>query len=375
MESYPPFHENYKSLLEKPRRAFYDDHEKRFFCSAASAAYDDDDEEEEELVDDDKQPPIDLSRLKKKNREEREGCKRQIAEASSRWGFFQVVNHGVPPRVLERMRHHQVQLFHQPFHQKAAGKLLHSASAAAASAQDHHHHNNTNINRYSWGTPTATCLTNLSWSESFHIPLHDILGSAESDSFRSTVEEFSSAVYRLALRIAKILAENLGCESNFFAEHCLPSSCYLRLNRYPPCPFPSEVFGIVPHTDSDFLTVLHQDQIGGLQLLKDEKWFNLKPNPEALTINIGDLFQAWSNDVYKSVEHRAKTNQEVERFSTAFFMCPAYDAIIESCSATTTTASTGPSLYKKFSFGQYRQQVQDDVKATGNKIGLSRFRL
>lgn len=47
----------------------------------------------------------------------------------------------------------------------------------------------------------------------------------------------------------------------------------------------------MPHTDSDFLTILHQDQVGGLQLVKDGKWISVKPNPEALIINIGDLFQ------------------------------------------------------------------------------------
>lgn len=47
----------------------------------------------------------------------------------------------------------------------------------------------------------------------------------------------------------------------------------------------------MPHTDSDFLTILYQDQVGGLQLVKDGKWVAVKPNPDALIINIGDLFQ------------------------------------------------------------------------------------
>ena len=101
-------------------------------------------------------------------------------------------------------------------------------------------------------------------------------------------------VGKLAQRIAKILAENIGCESYFFAENCLPSSCYLRLNRYPPCPKPSKLFGLVPHTDSDFLTILYQDLVGGLQLVRDGEWISVKPNPDALIINIGDLFQVTS---------------------------------------------------------------------------------
>ena len=165
----------------------------------------------------------------------------------------------------------------------------------------------------------------------------------------------------------------------------------------------------MPHTDSDFLTILLQYNVGGLQLVKDGKWIAVKPNPDALIINIGDLFQvslhlpfifvvfhlsfffkkkkkrvklklnctvifdghyclynqAWSNDVYKSVEHRVVTNAHVERFSTAYFLCPSYDTVLDN--------GFEPSVYRKFSFREYRKQVQDDVTKLGFKIGLPRF--
>lgn len=105
------------------------------------------------------------------------------------------------------------------------------------------------------------------------------------------MEEFATRVADLAQKIAEILAEKLGCKSNFFQENCLPSTCYLRMNRYLPCPMSLQVFGLMPHTDTDFLTILHQDQVGGLQLVKDGKWIAVKPNPDGLIVNIGDLFQ------------------------------------------------------------------------------------
>jgi gibberellin 2-oxidase len=101
------------------------------------------------------------------------------------------------------------------------------------------------------------------------------------------MEQFAAIVSSLAQN----LAEKMGHRSTFFQQNCLPSTCSLRMNRYPPCPIPSEVFGLIPHTDSDFLTILHQDQVGGLQLVKDGRRIAVKPNPEALIINIGDLFQ------------------------------------------------------------------------------------
>lgn len=109
------------------------------------------------------------------------------------------------------------------------------------------------------------------------------------------MEQFASKVWEVAQQLAGILAEEISDDSGnyLFKEECLPSSCYLRLNRYPPCPLISnnQMTGIMPHTDSDFLTILFQDNVGGLQLVKDGTWFAVKPNPDAFIVNIGDLFQ------------------------------------------------------------------------------------
>lgn len=101
------------------------------------------------------------------------------------------------------------------------------------------------------------------------------------------MEELAAAMSNLASSLARILAKYLGELDDI----CNESSCFLRLNRYPACPVSYETFGLVPHTDSGFLTILCQDQVGGLQLMKDFKWVAVKPNQDALIINIGDLFQ------------------------------------------------------------------------------------
>ena len=77
--------------------------------------------------------------------------------------------------------------------------------------------------------------------------------------------------------------------------------------------------------------------------------------------------QALSNGIYKSITHRVVANQEIERYSAAYFYCSNYETVIESCSK--------PGLYRKFSFKEYREQIEKDVKATGDKVGLSRFLL
>lgn len=108
------------------------------------------------------------------------------------------------------------------------------------------------------------------------------------------MEELGTAMSKLAKSLAGILVENLGHRKEVFDDICDESTCFLRLNHYPICQFSGEIPGLVPHTDSDFLTILHQDCGGGLQLMKGSQWVAVKPNPEALVVNIGDLLQVHS---------------------------------------------------------------------------------
>lgn len=281
-----------------------------------------------------------------------------MARAASEWGFFQVTGHGVSPALLERLRAEQARLFRLPFETKARAGLLNGS--------------------YRWGAPTgATSLRHLSWSEAFHVPLATISGRdcdfGDLASLRGVMQEVADELSRVAKTVASALAGSLQqghhhqstAAAAAFPAGCDETTCFLRLNRYPACPFGAETFGLVPHTDSDFLTVLCQDHVGGLQLMKDSRWVAVKPRPDALIVNIGDLFQAWSNNRYRSVEHKVVANAGAERFSAAYFLCPSYDTPVGTCGE--------PSPYRNFTFGEYRTKVQEDVKRTGRKIGLPNF--
>ncbi|XP_012846001.1 PREDICTED: gibberellin 2-beta-dioxygenase 8-like [Erythranthe guttata] len=274
-------------------------------------------------------PVIDLVGLTSEDEGERAECAAEIARASSEWGFFQVVNHGINHKLLRDMRREQIELFNAPFSKKSSCGLLN--------------------NSYRWGSPTAVSPDHFSWE---------------------VLVEYAGEMQKLAKLLAGVLIENLGQKKEEFEEmiSCDESTCFLRLNHYPRCRVSTAaelMHGLVPHTDSDFLTILHQDQVGGLQLLKQSQWISVHPRKDALIVNIGDLFQAWSNDVYKSVEHKVIANPNMERFSVAYFLCPSYDSMIGACKE--------PSIYRNFTFGEYRSQVQQDSKLIGHKIGLPRF--
>ncbi|PHT85740.1 1-aminocyclopropane-1-carboxylate oxidase -like protein [Capsicum annuum] len=78
---------------------------------------------------------------------------------------------------------------------------------------------------------------------------------------------------------------------------------------YPSCPQPELTMGTSKHSDGDFITVVLQDYVGGLQVLHQNQWVDVPPSPGALVVNIGDLLQLISNDKYISVEHRVLANK------------------------------------------------------------------
>lgn len=103
-----------------------------------------------------------------------------------------------------------------------------------------------------------------------------------------------------------------------------------------------------------------------------EQLLNCRLHVNGLSTNNRSLYwktqiQAWSNDEYRSVEHKVVANDKMERYSVAYFLCPFNNTVINGCK--------GPSVYRKFTFGEYRHQIQEDVKKIGHKIGLSRFKL
>lgn len=126
----------------------------------------------------------------------------------------------------------------------------------------------------------------------------------------------------------KIVAVLLKCLGDGLEFKCLDelSQChgYLRINNYtPPEDIEAEdVEGLGMHTDMSCITILYQDATGGLQMRsKEGDWVDLLPNEDALTVNIGDLLQAWSNGRLRSSKHRVILKQPVNRLSVAFFWC------------------------------------------------------
>ncbi|KAL8162776.1 hypothetical protein V2J09_014265 [Rumex salicifolius] len=126
-----------------------------------------------------------------------------------------------------------------------------------------------------------------------------------------TFIEFSSHVMSLGLVLFELVSESLGLKSDHLKEMGCAYGMVVICHCYPACPQPELAIGASKHTDNDFLTVLLQDQIGGLQVLHHDHWVDVNPIPGALVIV--------SNDRFKSVEHRVVANKAGPRISVACF--------------------------------------------------------
>lgn len=107
---------------------------------------------------------------------------------------------------------------------------------------------------------------------------------------RRVYQEYCNAMSNLSLGIMELLGMSLGVGRKYFREFFEGNESIMRLNYYPICEKPELTLGTGPHSDPTSLTILHQDHVGGLQVFVDQKWYSIRPNPQAFVVNIGDTF-------------------------------------------------------------------------------------
>ncbi|KAJ7965471.1 Gibberellin 20-oxidase [Quillaja saponaria] len=141
-------------------------------------------------------------------------------------------------------------------------------------------------------------------------------------------QEYCEAMKELSLKIMELLAISLGVDRFHYREFFEDDCSIMRCNYYPSCQKPSLALGTGPHCDPTSLTILHQDQVGGLEVFTNNKWQTVRLHSDAFVVNIGDTLTALSNGRYKSCLHRAVVNEYKDRLSWAFFLCPREDKVV-----------------------------------------------
>lgn len=161
------------------------------------------------------------------------------------------------------------------------------------------------------------------------LPMHGRNLFPEMTGFRESVLGYMSALEAIGQQVLSLMAEGLQLDVDYFQrQYTSDPTVLFRIFRYPPDASPSG-WGVGAHTDYGLLTLLQQDEVGGLQLRHGEEWIDVPPVPDSLVCNVGDMLERLTNGRYLSALHRAKNSSASERLSMVLFLDPAFDAKLE----------------------------------------------
>ncbi len=182
----------------------------------------------------------------------------------------------------------------------------------------------------------------------------------EIDGFRAAIEAYEAAMRRFCLWLLRPMALALGLEADWFMPHFAHPTTFLRLLHYPPQPpdSPDDAFGSAPHTDYGFITVLAQDDAGGLEVRRrDGTWLQAPPIAGTWVVNVADMLSRWTNGRWQSTPHRVKNLSGGERFSMPYFFDMSMDSAVE-CLPTCRVAGEAP-RFPAVRYGDYLMERLD----------------
>jgi isopenicillin N synthase-like dioxygenase len=176
--------------------------------------------------------------------------------------------------------------------------------------------------------------------------------------FREPMTTYYLSVAAVGDHLMHVFARSLALPRDYFDEMFDDGLTSLRCLFYPPHP-PNPKFnqlGAGVHSDAGVLTLLAQDDVGGLEIENAQgEWLRAEVIPGTLVVNLGDCAARWTNDRYRSTRHRVmNAHSGRERFSMAYFHGPSYDTQIE-CIPTCLEPGEQPK-YPPMSIGEYTAQ-------------------
>lgn len=146
---------------------------------------------------------------------------------------------------------------------------------------------------------------------------------------REAVLEYMAALTRLGHRLMTGLALSLELEESYFADRYTGEPLTLfRIFSYPP-PADPTLWGVGEHTDYGLLTILLQDDAGGLEVRSRSGWVSAPPVPGSFVCNIGDMLDRMTRGVFRSTPHRVRNPAPRDRLSFPFFFDPNFFARVQ----------------------------------------------
>jgi isopenicillin N synthase-like dioxygenase len=253
----------------------------------------------------------------------------ELRHALSEIGFYFVVNHGIP-RGLVQEAFRQAARFHgQPIDEKMKIRI------------DKHNVGYLPMKGDTLRTSVVQTITKPNLNEALFVardlaPDHpDVVADRRFRSanqwpkdlpgFRDHVMAYCDALERLVQRLVRLYARALELPAEYFDAAFTDFQYKLRMTHYPPhAAVADDEFGIAPHTDTSFLTLLAPNEVPGLSIRTQAgNWIDAPAIPDAFVVNGGQLLLRWTNDRFLATPHRAINRTGGERYALAFF-CDAH---------------------------------------------------
>lgn len=269
-----------------------------------------------------------------------------------------MVNHGIPLELLDNMIE-AARMFHEQ--DDEAKKQFYSRDFFSKKVSFLSNHDLYKSNAASWrDTLYFTALTGE-------------VDPQELPPFcKDVILEYVNHITTFVNCILMLLSIGLGLKPECFEEQEICKGWTLGCHYYPACPEPELTLGTNGHADITFITILLQDQIGGLQLLHENQWFNIEPITGALIVNIGDALQIVSNGMLKSVYHRVIAKSVGPRISIPFFVQGFFSSNKKYGPIKELTSDENPPIYREFTIEELLTYF---FSKPLDEVGIDHFKL
>ncbi|UBF29110.1 hypothetical protein K9N68_15490 [Kovacikia minuta CCNUW1] len=300
-------------------------------------------------------PVIDVSRLRSKNIDDRKDVAVEMGQASHEVGFFYITNHGIEDAIIEQTLAETKRFFDLPLEVKNQVTIANSPISRGFEPI---------------GYQTLDQNAAPDFKEGFYIGvergINDPLVQAGTPNhganqwlpdlpgWRVQMEQYFALMSGLSRLLLRGLALSLEVDEHYFDAAIDNPMAILRLLHYPPQSVhaPADQWGCGTHTDWGTITILLQDQVGGLEVrTPDGNWVQAKPIPGTFVINLGDMMARWTNDYYQSTPHRVVNRSGKERYSIPFFFDANYHALVECIP--TCQSPENPPRYARITAGEH----------------------
>ena len=275
----------------------------------------------------DKIPVIDVRSLR--NGKDKSSVSKSLHHASKNLGFIYIKNHGVNEKVIQNIRKDGLNFFRKNTEEKLDVKISnkHRGWLGYGGAKMDDKAKPDLKESFIWGYQD---------DKGFSLDDHPLRGQNLWPKSVPTLEanamEFFDQTHDLARDLLKGFAIGLNLEEDFFFKHSSKPLSRASLVYYPsqPINMGEDQFGVSSHTDFGVLTILCQDEVGGLQVQDiNGEWFHAPPIPNTIIVNVADLLSRWTGGEYKSTPHRVVNSSGKERLSLVLAFDPNPETIID----------------------------------------------